>query len=34
MDILTDHVASYIAGVSFEAGADTTQNTLIGFVKV
>lgn len=33
-DILTDHAASYIAGISFEAGADTTKNTLNGFIKV
>ncbi|OCL13766.1 putative cytochrome P450 [Glonium stellatum] len=32
-NILTDKAASYISGVSFEAGADTTRNTLIGFVK-
>lgn len=33
-ELLTHHAAAYIAGVSFEAGADTTKNTLLGFVKV
>ncbi|KAH8807482.1 putative cytochrome P450 oxidoreductase [Xylogone sp. PMI_703] len=32
--LLTDHAAAYIAGISFEGGSDTTRNTLIGFVKV
>lgn len=34
VDLLTDHAASYIAGISFEAGADTSKNTLVGFIKV
>lgn len=33
-DILTDHAAEYIAGISFEGGADTSGFTLQGFVKV
>ncbi|CZR65934.1 related to O-methylsterigmatocystin oxidoreductase [Phialocephala subalpina] len=32
-DLLTDKAASYIAGISFEGGADTSRNTLIGFIK-
>ena len=32
-ELLTHHAASYIAGISFEAGADTTRNTLIAFIK-
>ncbi|RFU29308.1 hypothetical protein B7463_g7033, partial [Scytalidium lignicola] len=31
--LLTDHAAAYIAGISFEGGADTSRNTLIGFIK-
>jgi hypothetical protein len=33
-DWLTDHAAEYIAGIWFEAGADTSRNMLQGFVKV
>ncbi|KAH6668276.1 putative cytochrome P450 oxidoreductase [Halenospora varia] len=32
-DLLTDHAAAYIAGISFEGGADTSRYTLQGFVK-
>ncbi|KAF9770795.1 hypothetical protein IL306_011597 [Fusarium sp. DS 682] len=32
-EILTDHAASYIAGIAMEGGADTTSNTLAGLVK-
>lgn len=33
-DILTDHAASYIAGIAMEGAADTTSNTLAGLIKV
>lgn len=33
-DLLTDQAAEYIAGISFEGGADTSRYTLQGFVKV
>jgi hypothetical protein len=32
--LLTDHAASYIAGIAMEGGADTTSNTLAAFIKV
>jgi cytochrome P450 len=32
-ELLDDQVAAFTAGVAFMAGADTTQNTLIGFVQ-
>ncbi|KAH6985114.1 cytochrome P450 [Ilyonectria destructans] len=31
--LLTDHAASYIAGIAMEGGADTTSNTLAGLIK-
>ena len=31
--MLTDRAASYIAGIAFEAGADTSANTTVAFVK-
>jgi hypothetical protein len=34
MKLLTDHLAMYIVGTSFEGAADTKQNTLQGFIKV
>ncbi|KAF5653766.1 oxidoreductase [Fusarium sp. NRRL 25303] len=33
LDLLTDHAASYIAGIAMEGGADTTSNTLAGVIK-
>lgn len=33
-ELLTDHVASYIAGIAMEGAADTTSNTLAGTIKV
>lgn len=33
-NILTDHAASYIAGIAMEGAADTTSNTLAGVIKV
>lgn len=32
--LLTDHAASYIAGIAMEGASDTASNTLQGFVKV
>lgn len=32
-ELLDDQVAAFTAGVAFGAGADTTKNTLIGFVQ-
>lgn len=32
-ELLDDQTAAFTAGVAFEAGADTTKNTLIGFVQ-
>ena len=32
--LLTDHAASYIAGIAMEGAADTQSNTLAAFVKV
>ncbi|KIW98141.1 uncharacterized protein Z519_01725 [Cladophialophora bantiana CBS 173.52] len=31
--LLTDHAASYIAGIAMEGAADTTSNTLAGLIK-
>ncbi|KIX09210.1 uncharacterized protein Z518_00289 [Rhinocladiella mackenziei CBS 650.93] len=31
-NLLTDHAASYIAGIAMEGGADTTSNTLAGLL--
>ncbi|KAH0842458.1 putative Cytochrome P450 oxidoreductase [Fonsecaea pedrosoi] len=31
--LLTDHAASYIAGIAMEGAADTTSNTLAGMIK-
>lgn len=33
-ELLTEHAASYIAGIAMEGGADTTSNTLAGLIKV
>lgn len=33
-NILTDHAASYIAGIAMEGAADTTSNTMAGLIKV
>ncbi|GIZ39957.1 hypothetical protein CKM354_000331600 [Cercospora kikuchii] len=33
MELLTDHAATYVAGIAFEGGADTTRYTLQGFIK-
>ncbi|RVX72874.1 hypothetical protein B0A52_03227 [Exophiala mesophila] len=32
-DLLTEHAASYIAGIAMEGAADTTSNTLAGLIK-
>ncbi|KAF5640801.1 oxidoreductase [Fusarium sp. NRRL 52700] len=32
-ELLTDHTASYIAGIALEGGSDTTSNTLAGLIK-
>lgn len=32
--LLTDHAASYIAGIAMEGASDTQSNTLAGFIKV
>ena len=32
--LLTDHAASYIAGIAMEGASDTQSNSLAGFVKV
>jgi hypothetical protein len=34
MELLTDQAATYVAGIAFEGGADTTKYTLQGFIKV
>jgi hypothetical protein len=32
-NLLTDHAASYIAGIAMEGAADTQSNTLAFFIK-
>lgn len=32
-ELLDDQAAAYTAGIAFEAGADTTKNTIIGFIQ-